>query len=100
MKLIVLLSKFTIICNIAFVLFVFLRWMEVQKTVAGKSGELVNIPYVKELVIILGFTAIVINMLMHVVYLILYLGKRSNMIPRRLAVTHFLFLTWQLFYFS
>ncbi|MEO7801146.1 MAG: hypothetical protein ABIR81_04065 [Ginsengibacter sp.] len=95
-----LLSKFTIICNIAFVLFIFFRWMEVQKNAAGKSGELISIPLLKELVIILGFTAIIINIIMHLVYLLLYFTKRYYMIPRRLALINFIFLAWQLFYFS
>jgi hypothetical protein len=51
-------------------------------------------------VIILGFAAIIINLIMHIVYLILYFTKRSHLIPRRLALINFIFLAWQLFYFS
>ncbi|HUS02798.1 MAG TPA: hypothetical protein VMY77_13770 [Chitinophagaceae bacterium] len=99
MRLFRFLSKFTFICNIAFLLFVFFRWMELKKPVIGTGDRVVAVPYFKDLIITLGICAIIINGLMNIFYLLFLLrGKMKNM-PVWLPVINFIFLILQIFYF-
>ncbi len=99
MRLFNFLSKFTFICNIAFVLFVLFRWMEIKKPVSGAGDKLIALPFLKDLVITLGFSAIAINLLMNVFYFIFLMrGKLKNM-SLLLPVINFIFLVVQIFYF-
>ena len=99
MRLFNFLSKFTFICNIAFALFVLFRWMEMKKSVSGAGDRLIVVPFLKDLIITLGFSAIAINLLMNVFYfLFLMRGKLKNM-PLLLPVINFMFLIVQVFYF-
>ena len=99
MRLFNFLSKFTFICNIAFLLYVFFRWMEMKKPVTGSAGKVVAVPFLKDLIITLGMCAIIINLLMNFFYfLFLVRGKIKNM-PLWLPVINFMFLILQIFYF-
>ncbi len=99
MRLFNFLSKFTFICNIAFGLFVLFRWMEMKKPVSGAGDKLIAVPFLKDIVITLGFSAIAINMLMNIFYFIfLARGKLKNM-SLLLPVVNFIFLIVQIFYF-
>ena len=93
------LSKFTFICNIAFLLFVFFRWMELKKPVTGTGDRIVAVPYFKDLIITLGICAIVINLLMNIFYLLFLLRGRRKDMPVWLPVINFIFLVVQVFYF-
>ena len=70
-----------------------------KKSVSGAGDRLIAVPFLKDLVITLGFSAIAINLLMNVFYfLFLMRGKLKNM-PLLLPVINFMFLIVQLFYF-
>lgn len=99
MRLFNFLSKFTFICNIAFALFVLFRWVEMKKPVNGAGDKLIAVPFLKDLVVTLGFSAIAINLLMNIFYfLFLIRGKLKNT-PLLLPVINFIFLLVQIFYF-
>lgn len=98
MRVIRFLSKFTFICNIAFLLFAFFRWMEIKRSVEGRNGELIPISMLKNLIITLGFAAIFINLFMNLIYLVLLLLKRLY-VPRWLVISNFLLLLVQIYYF-
>ena len=99
MRLFTFLLRFTFICNIAFLLFVFFRWLEMKKPVSGSGDKLVGVPLFKDLVITLGVSAIVINLLMNVFYVLFLVRGRSNNIPVWLPLINFLFLVVQVIYF-
>lgn len=70
-----------------------------KKPVSGAGDRLIAVPFLKDLVITLGFSAIAINLLMNVFYfLFLMRGKLKNM-PLLLPVINFMFLIVQVFYF-
>ncbi len=99
MRLFKFLSRFAFICNIAFLLFVFFRWLELKKPANGNGEKLVAVPFFKDLIITLGICAIVINLLMNIFYfLFLMRGKIKNM-GLWLPVVNFIFLLLQIFYF-
>jgi hypothetical protein len=99
MRLLNFLSKFTFICNLAFLLFVFFRWMEMKKPVTGAGDTVVAVPFFKDLIITLGMCAIVINLLMNIFYVLFLLRGKLKGVPMWLPVINFLFLAGQIFYF-
>jgi hypothetical protein len=100
MRLFNFLSKFAFICNIAFLLFVFFRWMELRKTVdAGTSDQLVSVPILKDLIITLGICAIAINLLINIFYLFFILRGKFKSMPRWLPSINFILLIVQILYF-
>lgn len=99
MKSIRFLSRFTLICNVCFLLFVIFSQLEAKKPPTGSPGTVEQIPFLKELVIILGFPAIIINFLMCFSYLILIILGKSRLVPRWLGFINITFLLLQVFYF-
>ena len=99
MKVISFLSRFTLICNIAFILFIFFSKIEAKKPVSHGRDIVDTIPFFKSLVITLGFSAIIINLLMCIVYaIIIIIGKRS-ILSKWLTAVNFVFLIFQFCYF-
>ncbi|MGH2647165.1 MAG: hypothetical protein ACRDE8_06340, partial [Ginsengibacter sp.] len=99
MKVISFFSRFTVICNIAFLLFIFLGKMEAQKTVTEGRGTVVAVSYVKDIIITLGVGAIIINLVMCILYSVLIITGRQKMMPKYLAAINVLFLILQFLYF-
>lgn len=93
------LSKFAFICNIAFLLFVFFRWMELKKTVAASADKVIDVPFFKDLIITLGVSAIIINLLMNIFYVLFLVRGKMKSIPVWLPVINFMFLILQIIYF-
>jgi len=100
MKVVLFLSRFTLICNITFLLFVFFRWVEAGKLVKDVDNSIViGLPFIKELIVILGFTAIIINLITIIIYFIFLLSGKLKRLPRWLVMTNVLFLLLQFYYF-
>lgn len=99
MKVVSFFSRFAIVCNIAFLLFIFLGEMEARKPVTGEMDRIIAVSYVKDIVITLGVAAIIINILLCTIYAILIIIGRQKLIPKSLAVVNCLFLILQFLYF-
>jgi len=99
MRLFTFLSRFTFICNIAFLLFVFFRWLELRKPANGAGDRILAVPFFKDLIITLGVCAIVINLLMNIFYFLFLIRGKIKSIPLWLPVVNFIFLILQIFYF-
>lgn len=99
MKVISFFSRLTIICNIAFILFIFIAKMEAQKPVTQSRDTVVAVPFFKDIIITLGVSAIIINLLMCIVYSVIVIIGRQKIIPKWLAIVNFLFLIFQFLYF-
>jgi hypothetical protein len=99
MKVVLFLSRFTFICNIAFLLFVFFRWIESGTHVKASGEKLIPVPFVQEVIITLGFSALIINLVMNLFYLGILMLGRIKALPSWLVITNFLFLLLEIFYF-
>ncbi|MEP6584549.1 MAG: hypothetical protein ABJA90_09795 [Ginsengibacter sp.] len=99
MKVISFFSRFAIICNVAFLLFVFFGKLEAQKTVTSGRDTIVAVPFLKNLVIVLGVSAIIVNLLICMVYAVIVVLGKQQIIPKWLAVVNVLFFIFQIFYF-
>jgi len=73
--------------------------MEGRKPVKISGDRVLPIPFVKELIITLGFTAIFINFIMSVIYLIFLFSAKLKATPRWLIIANVLFLLIQVYYF-
>ena len=99
MKLISFFSKFTFICNISFVLFMIFNKIEAKKAIVGGRDTVVAIPFFKDLIIVLGISAIFINFVMCAVYLFVIIGKRFFLLPKWLPIINFIFLIVEFYFF-
>lgn len=73
--------------------------IEAKKEVVGGRDTVVAIPFFKDLIIILGFSAIVINFLMCIVYLLTILLGKSSLLPKWLAIVNSIFLIVEFYFF-
>lgn len=99
MKVVSFFSRFTVICNCCFLLFIFLSKLEARKPVTQGMDKAVPVSYVKDVIITLGVSAIIVNLLMCIVYSALVIFRRQKFLPKWLAIVNFLFLLLQLCYF-
>lgn len=99
MKSLRFLSKFAVICNACFVVFVLLNWLKLNQQESAITGTAENIPFFKEIVIILAFCAVVVNFLICLTYLILLISGKKEMIPAWPAYVNTIFLFIEIYYF-
>ncbi len=77
----------------------FLSKMEVSKAATQGQETVIKVPFLKDLIIILGVSAIVINLLMCIVYSVVVITGRQKILPKWLVILNFLFLILQFLYF-
>ncbi len=82
MKVISFFSRFAVICNIAFLLFIFFSKLEIQKPVTQGRDTVIAVPFLKDLVITLGISAIIINLVMCIVYAVIEGAERKGLIKQ------------------
>src|SRR5688500_2721393 len=92
------LSKFAFICNIAFLLFVFFRWLELKKPAAASAGKVIDVPFFTDIIITLGVSAFIINLIMSIFYVLFLVRGKMKSIPVWLPVINFMFLILQIIY--
>lgn len=99
MKIISFLSKFTVICNIAFIIFAMVNKFgtDLPKETGGEGIPPLN--FFKNIIITLGLSAIVINLLMCLVYAIFLMKRRKEIIPKWIALINLGFLVFQFYFF-
>jgi hypothetical protein len=100
MKIVAFFSRFTFICNIAFLIFLVFNRLEWGRVGTGGNSNVVDtIPYFKSLVITLGFSAIIINLLMCMVYAVILLMSKKYLLPKWIPMINFVFLIVQFYFF-
>ncbi|HEV2832229.1 MAG TPA: hypothetical protein VGW31_09650 [Hanamia sp.] len=99
MKVISFFSRFTLICNIAFLLFIIFSKVESGKPVTGDSNTVIPVPFFKDLIITLGFSAIIINLIICIVYSVIVIIGKPYLLPKWLAAINFVFLILQFYFF-
>jgi hypothetical protein len=70
-----------------------------RKPVAGNGDKVVAMPFAKDLVITLGFSAIIINLLMNIFYFIFLVRGKLKGGNVWLPLINFIFLIIQVLYF-
>lgn len=99
MKIVRFFSKVAIICNICFVIFAILGMLESSGS-DNHAPDIVNrLSFVKDIIITLGFLAIVVNLIMCLVYLVLLSTGKKELIPKKIAMINAAFLIGQILYY-
>lgn len=99
MKVVSFFSRFAIVCNIAFLVFIIMGRMEARTPVTQPTNTVMAVSYVKDIIITLGVGAIIINLALCIVYAILVARHKQALIPRNLALINCSFFIVQLIYF-
>jgi hypothetical protein len=73
--------------------------MQASKHVEAAKGTVVAFPFFKDLVIILGFSAILINSIMCIVYVVTIMAGKFYFLQKWLVVVNFIFLLVQFYFF-
>ena len=92
-------SKLTVICNVCFIIVVVLRVVEnLHKKNIVFAGQ-IKLDPVESTFVILGYGAIVINVIFNSILLILFLSKRKSPIPVWIIGFNLLLLLIEVCYF-
>ncbi len=94
-----LFSKLTFICNISFILFIVLRYIDLNNKKIKVDDNISPLPFLTGSLVVLGQLAIFINIIFCVIVTILIISRRMKQIPQWLVVTNFIMLLFQFFYF-
>jgi hypothetical protein len=57
------------------------------------------LPFLKDLIVILGFSAILINLVMCIIYVIVFAVKKIVVLPVWVSVVNVCFLIFEFYYF-
>ena len=98
MKVLRFFARFVLICNVSFLLFIFFSYLEHRKKVTSGTDAIIEVPFFKNLIVTLGFSAIFINISLQIVYVLVMLRRRIQ-VPAWLVITNLLFLILQVYYF-
>lgn len=94
-----LFSRLAFICNISFVIFILLGYIELSNKKNKVDDHLIPLPFVTGLLVILGQLAIFINLIFCAIVLMLMMAKKGQPTPRWLVIANFVFLLLQVYYF-
>ncbi len=92
-------SKFTFICNLCFVLAVILRWVENSNKKKGSFDGAIQLQPLESTLVVLGYGAIVVNLVFLLCWLALRIFKVPQTLPRWLIRINLLFFIAQFIYF-
>ena len=94
-----LFSKLTFISNICFILFIILRYVDLNNKKVKVDDNISPLPFITGSLVVLGQLAIFINIIFCLVALILMCSKKLKQIPQWLVIGNFLMLLLQFYYF-
>ena len=94
-----LFSKIAFICNVSFVAFIILGYVEFNNKKNKVDDNIIPLPFVTGTLVVLGQFAIFINLLFCLVVLFRMLSKKLIQMPHWLVIVNFIFLLVQVFYF-
>ena len=92
-------SKITFICNIGFVVFVVLRYIELNGEKSNIQDSILPLPFLSGTMVVLGQFAIFLNLVFCLAAGVLFFSKKLIPIASWLLIVNFLFLLIQLYYF-
>ena len=93
------LSRLAFICNSSFLLMLLFRFVEMRRVVQGKPDGLLGYQPLVATLIILGYAAFLLNIVLCAFLLLSFIRKKNVAIPRWLQWSSILFLLVQVLYF-
>lgn len=92
-------SKVVFICNLCFVASVILRFVEKAKQQQEDFRGLVLAKPLESTLVVLGYSAIIINAIFFIVYLLAAAAKKTKQVPRWIVIANLVFFVIQIYYF-
>ena len=92
-------SKIAFICNLGFLVFIILGYIELNNNKNNNSAPIFPLPFVEGTLVVLGQFAIFVNLLFCLMAFIMLVSKRPMLIPTWLIIFNFTFLFAQVYYF-
>ncbi len=92
-------AKIVFLCNLCFIASVMLRFVENAKKKDEHFDGLVLLKPLESTLVVLGYTAILVNALFLLVYVIAIAAKKNKQIPRWIVLCNLVFFLLQVYYF-
>ena len=92
-------SRLVFICNCCFVAYVVLRFVELANKKNEQFNGAIKIQPLESTIVILGYGAIIVNLIFNLLLLMQLLLKKNSSVPKWLIWFNFLFLIIQVYYF-
>ena len=93
-----LFSKITVLFNACFLIAVVFWYIEKHKTYEGKSVQAMPLPWLEGTFVILGYTAILVNVLFLLLTFIFYSFKTNITIPRWIIIINIVIFCCQVYF--
>ena len=91
-------SKIAVICNICFLAYIVLWFIEMGKQKAGDSNQVLPLPWLEGLFVMLGYIAIFVNTLFLLLAFIFYSFKMNIKIPRWIIIFNVIIFCCQVYF--
>ena len=91
-------SKITVFCNICFLVSVVLWYVEMENRQQDNTGQVIPLPWLENVLVILGYSAIIINALFLLLYFIFYSFKMQIKIPRWIIIFNIIIFCGQVYF--
>ena len=90
-------ARLVAICNLCFIITVIMRYVE-QSYARQGNGEVMRLPFAQSTLVVLGYSAIILNFIFVLITLYLLLAKRLNRVPRFLIIFNLIVFAWQIIF--
>jgi hypothetical protein len=92
-------SKFAFICNICFIVFVIMQYLERSNKVNGKMDVAVPLEFLKGSVAVLGVVSLLVNGVFCFFVLVSMVAKSQTKLPRWIIIFNFIALLAEIYEF-
>lgn len=90
-------TRLVAICNICFIVTVIMRYIE-RGNVDEKGEALTRLPFIQNTLVVLGYSAIVMNFIFVLIIVYLLITKKLSRIPKLLLIFNLILLAWQIIF--
>lgn len=91
-------SKIAVICNICFIAAMVLRYVEGSKS-PGREDVLTPLPLYQNVLVILGYGAIIINILFFMAAIITFFANKGKSVPKWIYIFNAVIFLYQILFF-
>jgi len=91
-------SKIVLICNVCFIIAVVMWWIESSRRVVGNYNGVINFQPLESTLIVLGYSAILVNLIFIILCLLWLVTKKIKLIPRWIVIFNLLIFPIQVYY--
>jgi len=91
-------SKLTVFCNLCFLASVVFWYIEMNNKSQGDSSQVLPLPWIENTLVILGYSAIIVNALFLLLAFIFYSFKTNIKIPRWIMIFNIVIFCLQVYF--